>query len=211
MDFDEFWKGFTKEPMTSLAKAMKFKSSVPANHTTEDQIEWLFEVITMHDQEDNHPDERDPVIDCCVEELKMYHSLCVNSHEQRCMEWEEEQNEINNVFENAWNDPRWVGSDVSFDECYYVFDKKHNLLWFQRRFGHPNDQLWDRWDVNQHLVTELEEIISVSQLVSFCDIYEEYDVLGKLTTILSYDCDPYGAYEGLIDTKRLKRIIIRRD
>ena len=112
------------------------------------------------------------------------------------------------IFENAFQDPRWVGSDVSFEHCYYVYDKKTNILWYQRN----GDRLWDSWDVTPEIVKELEdEVVSVDDLVSFCDIYNEYDTLGKLTCILSYNCDPYGSYQGLKSTHDLKRIIVRRD
>ena len=123
-------------------------------------------------------------------------------------ESDELESAFEKIFENAWKDPRWVGSDVSFEECYYVFDRNTNVVWFQRN----GDKLWDCWDVTPEIVQELEEdVVSVAELVRFCDIYEEYDTLGKLTTILSYNCDPYGAYQGLSSTHDLKRIIIRRD
>jgi len=85
---------FFVPPKTNLAKAMKFKSSVPVEHVLEEDAEWIFEVITMHDQSELHPDDVDPVIDCCVEELKMYYSLCEKSLESRDEEWEQRQNDI---------------------------------------------------------------------------------------------------------------------
>jgi len=111
------------------------------------------------------------------------------------------------VFENAWNDQRWMGSDASFEECYWVYDIVTNSLWFQRN----GDQLWDAWSPSPELIEDLEDIFKVENLRKFCDIYETYNNIGKLTTILSYNSDPFGAYNNLITTEQLKRIIIKRE
>ena len=93
MNFEEFWAGF-ETPKTDLGKAMKYKSETDLDDVSEAQLEWIFEIITKYDQSDKHPDDVEADIDCCVEELKIFHSVAVAYHETRCMEWERKKNEI---------------------------------------------------------------------------------------------------------------------
>ena len=90
------------------------------------------------------------------------------------------------MLDTLFADTEWIGTDISLEECLWVARKDRSVYVLNDRGD------GERWfDTNHELteqhILECEERIGIDSLRSSCDIYDDYDLLGKFGVIIWYD------------------------